>query len=203
MVDGLRGPLIVHDPNDPYAGKYDGELVLTFSDWYHDQMPSVLSYYLSPEQNPSGAEPELFSAVFNEMQSASLSVQPGKTYLVRIISMAAFAQAYIWFDQHDLTIVEVDGVYTRPQPVSSIYIATAQRYSALLKTKAIATTNYAITASMDDNDFDSVPDYLVQNVTASLTYNKNAPFLSPVSPINPVVFNDFNLVPYDGQRWQT
>lgn len=32
--DGLRGPLIVHDPNDPYAGKYDEEIVLTVSDWY-------------------------------------------------------------------------------------------------------------------------------------------------------------------------
>ena len=32
--DGLRGPLIVHDPNDPYAGKYDEEIILTVSDWY-------------------------------------------------------------------------------------------------------------------------------------------------------------------------
>lgn len=31
--DGLRGPLIVHDPNDPYAGKYDEEVILTVSDW--------------------------------------------------------------------------------------------------------------------------------------------------------------------------
>jgi iron transport multicopper oxidase len=92
MPDGLRGPLIVHDPNSPYAGQYDDELVLTFSDWYHDQMPGLISYYLSPEQNPDGAEPVPYSAVFNDMQDASLKVEPGKTYLVRIISMAAFAQ---------------------------------------------------------------------------------------------------------------
>jgi len=30
----LAGPLIVHDPNDPYKGQYDEELVLTTSDWY-------------------------------------------------------------------------------------------------------------------------------------------------------------------------
>jgi iron transport multicopper oxidase len=92
MPDGLRGPLIVHDPNSPYAGQYDDELVLTFSDWYHDQMPGLISYYLSPEQNPDGAEPEPYSAVFNDIQDASLKVEPGKTYLVRIISMASFAQ---------------------------------------------------------------------------------------------------------------
>lgn len=32
--DGLRGPLIVHDPLDPYAGKYDEEVILTVTDWY-------------------------------------------------------------------------------------------------------------------------------------------------------------------------
>ena len=92
MPDGLRGPLIVHDPDSPYAGQYDDELVLTFSDWYHDQMPGLINYYLSPEQNQDGAEPEPYSAVFNDVQDASLLVQPGKTYLLRIISMAAFAQ---------------------------------------------------------------------------------------------------------------
>ena len=34
--DGLRGPLIVHDPNDPYVGTYDEEVILTVSDWYVD-----------------------------------------------------------------------------------------------------------------------------------------------------------------------
>ena len=42
--DGLRGPMIVKDPNDPYAGKYDEEVIVTLSDWsvhppvgYHHQ----------------------------------------------------------------------------------------------------------------------------------------------------------------------
>src|SRR5947199_10802473 len=92
MPDGLRGPLIVHDPHSPYAGQYDDELVLTFSDWYHDQMPVLISYYLSPQRNPSGAEPEPYSAVFNEVQNESVKVEPCKTYLVQIISTAASAQ---------------------------------------------------------------------------------------------------------------
>jgi iron transport multicopper oxidase len=32
--DGLRGPLIVRDPQDPYAGQYDKEYIMTISDWY-------------------------------------------------------------------------------------------------------------------------------------------------------------------------
>ena len=33
-MDGLRGPLIINDPNSPYAGQYDEEIVMTVSDWY-------------------------------------------------------------------------------------------------------------------------------------------------------------------------
>jgi FtsP/CotA-like multicopper oxidase with cupredoxin domain len=32
--DGLRGPLIIHDPWDPYQNQYDEEIILTVSDWY-------------------------------------------------------------------------------------------------------------------------------------------------------------------------
>lgn len=32
-ADGLRGPMIIDDPYDPYADEYDEEYVLTISDW--------------------------------------------------------------------------------------------------------------------------------------------------------------------------
>lgn len=35
--DGLRGPLIVHDPKDPFAGQYDHEIILSVTDWYGAQ----------------------------------------------------------------------------------------------------------------------------------------------------------------------
>lgn len=35
-MDGLRGPLIVNDPSNPYKGQYDSEIVMWVSDWYHD-----------------------------------------------------------------------------------------------------------------------------------------------------------------------
>ena len=90
--DGLRGPLIVRDPNSPYKGQYDEELTLTFSEWYHDQMPGLLNYYLSPIKNPMGSEPIPYSGVLNDEVNAMLKVSPDKTYLVHIISMAAFVQ---------------------------------------------------------------------------------------------------------------
>lgn len=37
--DGLRGPMIIDDPEDPYADEYDEEYVLTISDWYVTSYP--------------------------------------------------------------------------------------------------------------------------------------------------------------------
>jgi iron transport multicopper oxidase len=31
--DGLRGPIVVHDPNAPWKGKVAKEYMITFSDW--------------------------------------------------------------------------------------------------------------------------------------------------------------------------
>ena len=46
----------MHDPENPYADEFDEELVLTLSDWYHDEMPGLISSFLSVT-NPTGAEP--------------------------------------------------------------------------------------------------------------------------------------------------
>ncbi len=99
-----------------------------------------------------------------------------------------------------MTIVEVDGVYTKPQEVDVIYIATAQRYSVLLTTKTGSDKNYAITASMDTNDFDSTPSFVRQNVTAALIYDELKAYPTPLHQfdIDGVdIYDDFNLVPYD------
>lgn len=82
-----------------------------------------------------------------------------------------------------MTIIEVDGIYTQPQEVDVIYIATAQRYTVLLTTKTCSDSNYAITASMDTSDFDSTPGYVVQNVTATLIYNESNASPLPVTSI--------------------
>lgn len=40
-MDGLRGPLIINDPNNPYKGQYDSEIVMWVNDWYHDVRLSI------------------------------------------------------------------------------------------------------------------------------------------------------------------
>jgi len=146
--DGLRGPLIINDPNSPFKGLYDDELVMTVSDWYHDEMPGLLSFFMS-RVNPTGAEPVPKSALLNETQNLKIPFDAGKTYLFRVINIGAFSGQYLWFEGHNMTILEVDGVYTHPAEATMIYLSAAQRCSFLVTAKNDTSANFPIVASMD------------------------------------------------------
>ncbi|SPQ20545.1 d799b6eb-bd37-4da1-9294-1a8cf6b4c133 [Thermothielavioides terrestris] len=193
--DGLRGPLIVHDPDSPFRDKYDEELVMTVSDWYHDPMPGLLSQFLN-KANPTGAEPVPNSALLNDTQNLTVSVQPGKTYLFRMINIGAFAGQYVWFEGHNMTILEVDGVYTHPAEASMIYLAAAQRCSFLITAKNDTSENFPIVASMDTDLFDKIPDGLNWNVTGWLVYDSAKPLPDPAVVYDAFEpFDDIGLVP--------
>ena len=146
--DGLRAPLIVTDPDFPYADEVDEEFVLSVSDWYHEEMQVWIPKFIGVA-NPTGAEPVPQAVLLNDTQNLTVSVQPGKTYLFRMVNIGAFAGQYIWFEGHNITIVEVDGVYTEKAEAEAIYIAAAQRCSFLLTTKNDSSTNFAFVTSMD------------------------------------------------------
>lgn len=138
----------MNDPNSPFKDQYDEEIILTLSDWYHGQMADLIASFVSVA-NPTGAEPVPNAALLNDTQNLSVNIKPGKTYLVRMINMAAFAAQYVWFEDHSFRIVEVDGIYTEPADANMIYITAAQRYSFLLTTKKTTDANFAFVGSMD------------------------------------------------------
>ncbi|KAH7128825.1 iron transport multicopper oxidase-like protein FET3 [Dendryphion nanum] len=194
--DGLRGPLIIHDPSSPHKDLYSSEIVLTFSDWYNSLMNPLLSSFLSIS-NPSGAEPVPDSSLVNEQRDLQLKVEPGKTYLVRMINMGAFAAQYVWFEGHTMRIVEVDGIYTEPKEADMVYLTAAQRVSVLITAKNETDANFAFVGSMDQDLFDVIPDGLNPNVTGWLVYNesKEKPKPKDLAEFDP--FDDFDLVPQD------
>lgn len=196
--DGLRGPLIVYDSNDPCRGKFDEELVLTVSDWYHDQVPTLLPQMLTPT-NPHALPPFPESILLNDAPSQSFKFVPGKTYKIRVISMAAFASVLLEFDSHKMKIVEIDGVYIKKTKVQQIRVAPAQRYTLLLKAKKNTTTNYAFTASLDINrDFahDPAPVFPI-NATGYLVYDSAKALPRPYVVHSWTPADDFSFEPLD------
>jgi iron transport multicopper oxidase len=186
----------VHDPENPYKDLYDEEIVLTLSDWYHDLMGSLLASFINIA-NPSGAEPVPQAALFNDTQNLTVKIEPGKTYLFRMVNMGAFAAQYVWFEDHTMQVVEVDGVYTEPMDADMIYLTAAQRYSVLITAKNDSSSNFAFVGSMDQDLFDAVPDGLNPNVTGWLVYDdtKEMPVPKEIEAFEP--HDDFELVPYD------
>jgi len=146
--DGLRQMLVVNEPEPPYAGQYDSEIAFTLSDWYHDQMPGLISSFISVT-NPTGAEPVPNAALMNDTQNMTIAVEPDKTYLFHVANVGAFAGQYFWIEGHSMKVVEVDGVFTEAAETDMIYITAAQRYSFLLTTKSDTSSNFAMMGAMD------------------------------------------------------
>lgn len=200
--DGLRGPLIVHDPNDPYAGKYDEEFVFTVSDWYHTPVPTLIDQMLVTT-NTHFLPPFPDALLVNDtISTTSMNFQAGKTYRVRVISVAAFAAVMLQFDSHTMHLISIDGSYVQEHDAYQIRVAPAQRYEFLLIAQTSVRRNYEFLASLDMNrDYATGGSTNVWpfNITGVIEYDasKGAPpaFVVPEWDIQ----NDATLVALDNQ----
>lgn len=197
--EGLRGPVVVHDPKGPHEGSYDDEVVITLSDWYHQPIQSLLKDFISVE-NPTGAEPVPQAALLNDTQNLQVGVQPGKTYLLRLINIGAFAAHYFWIEGHEMRVVEVDGVWVDEAPAERLYVTPAQRYSVLVTMRDDASRNFPIVSAMDEELFDIIPDDQNSNVTGWLVYQAGESMPEPAFIDDFDAFDDFGLVPIDRQE---
>ena len=180
--DGLRGVFIVeeNDVND-YPFTFDEQLPLTVGDHYHLQSKEIMKSFKS-RYNPTGAEPIPQNMLFNESRGVSWHVRPETTYYLRIVNMGMFVSQYLYIEGHEFTIVEVDGVYVEPVTVDSLYIAVAQRYGVLLRTKAKpAQESFRIVGVMDETMLDFLPPDLKVVSTSYLDYAADARHPEPLA----------------------
>lgn len=146
-------------------------------------------------------EPIPDSAIINDNATTSFAITPGKTYMVRIINVSNFAAFFVTFDQHEMTIIEVDGVYTVAQTTDLIYLSDGQRMSVLITAKPNANKNFAFVGAMDPSMFDHVPPALNLNATGYLVYDTAKPLPSEPPTFGSydggLALDDFGLIPYD------
>ncbi|KAL4252548.1 Laccase [Abortiporus biennis] len=144
--DGLRGPFVVYDPSDPHASLYDVDdesTVITLADWYHTQarlgakFPTADATLINGKGRYAGGPAEDLSV---------FTVESGKRYRFRLVSMSCDPAYTFSIDSHDMTIIEVDGVNHQPLQVDSIDIYAGQRYSFVLEANQ-AVDNYWIRAN--------------------------------------------------------
>ncbi|KAH7881961.1 laccase [Phlebopus sp. FC_14] len=186
--DGLRGPLIIYDPHDPYQLLYDIDnesTIITLMDWYH--LPST------QVQRQVVPDSVLINGVGRyeggpETPYAIINVQPNKRYRFRLLNMACKPNYIFSIDNHDLTVIEVDGEYVEPYVVNSIQIYAAQRYSFILETNQ-AVDNYWIHADPNTGDnataifrYSGAPEQDPKNRTMAYSTPLNETALVPLTP---------------------
>ncbi|KAG2357789.1 laccase hybrid [Suillus spraguei] len=116
--EGLRGPLIIYDPQDPYLDMYDidnASTIITLMDWYHKNVYDVSATDSGPD-----------------VPLSHLTVEYGRRYRIRLMNMACKSTLVFTIDSHVFTIIEADGELTTPLEVDSLQILAGQRYSFIL-----------------------------------------------------------------------
>nr|XP_048336919.1 laccase-11-like [Ziziphus jujuba var. spinosa] len=70
----------------------------------------------------------------SEKHTFALEVEQGKTYLLRIINAALNDELFFAIAEHNMTVVEIDAVYTKPFTTQAILIAPGQTTNVLVQT---------------------------------------------------------------------
>lgn len=188
--DGLRGAIVIRDPNDPHASLYDvdtDDTVITLSDWYHVVAPDA---GLVPTEDAT-----LINGLGRYIDGptsplAIISVDPGKRYRFRLVSLSCDPNFVFSIDSHVMTIIEVESVNVEPLEVDSIQIYAGQRYSFVLNANQ-AVDNYWVRALPNSGPLD-----FSNGVNSAILRYTGAPDQDPTSTqttsTNPLVETDLH-----------
>ncbi|KAF7791182.1 hypothetical protein EIP86_002193 [Pleurotus ostreatoroseus] len=155
--DGLRGPLVIYDPNDPFRHLYDVDDGQLLCYWFYSMLNlfvieqrAQLSLWQIGTTRPrryikdsrkfiSPADATLINGLGRYKDGPSdapltvISVQKDKRYRFRLVSIACDPNYNFSIDGHDMTVIEADGVNHQPVSADSIMILAGQRYSFILE----------------------------------------------------------------------
>ncbi|KAK8854564.1 hypothetical protein IAR55_003303 [Kwoniella newhampshirensis] len=156
MADGIIGPFIIHSVRDPIVrGRdYDEEQIVILHDWQHDRADVVTGAQTGPGgYRGTLASPEPDAILINgvgrtnctgtsiqyhapcyDPPYAEIKVKPNKKYRLRLENMGTHALVRTSIDEHEYEVVDADGVPVYGPTTHEIPIASAQRYSVLIKT---------------------------------------------------------------------
>nr|WGJ61556.1 laccase 15 precursor [Cerrena unicolor] len=131
--DGLRGAFVVYDPSDPHKDLYDVDdesTVITLADWYHTLARQIVGVAISDTTLINGLGRNTNGPA--DAALAVIDVEAGKRYRFRLVSISCDPNWVFSIDNHDFTVIEVDGVNSKPLNVDSVQIFAGQRYSLVL-----------------------------------------------------------------------
>ncbi|KAI8323093.1 hypothetical protein GQ54DRAFT_296931 [Martensiomyces pterosporus] len=192
LFDGLRIPLIIHDQEEPY--EYDDEFTLAVEDWWPITFDDFLAMEIAPRASamPLDPPPRLLVNGLSVNGTQSIGFEPGNTYRIRLIAMLSMPLFEFSIDDHDLQVIEVDSINTKPKTVKVVQLAAGQRVSVLVKAKDSAELNYNFHVNMLADFLPKIPGTFPSMFNGTVVYSPSAPLFNATSiPSEP--FDDLSI----------
>ncbi|KAJ9545120.1 hypothetical protein OSB04_024827 [Centaurea solstitialis] len=127
--------------------KPDVEQVVILGEWWKSDTEAVINQALKSGLAPNVSDAHTINGHPGPISGCQtqagfhLSVENGKSYMLRIINAALNEELFFKIAGHKLTVVEVDAVYVKPFTIDTIVIAPGQ------------TTNAIVTATKNSGKF--------------------------------------------------
>ncbi|KAI3601573.1 laccase, partial [Moniliophthora roreri] len=183
--DGLRGPIVIYDPDDPHASLYDVDdesTVITLADQYHMKAKEIT--FGTPGSTLINGLGRWSQG--NETDLSVITVTSGQRYRMRLINTACDAAYTFSIDNHTMTVIEADAVNIEPIEVDSLTI-----YAGIRANPNIGTTGYTNGINSAILRYDTAeeeePDVLDITSTNPLSEADLVPLENPGAPGDPVV----------------
>ncbi|KAH9735164.1 Laccase-11 [Citrus sinensis] len=88
---------------------------------------------IMPKERTSFPFPQPYQETNIILDTFAMEVESGKTYLLRIVNAALNDELFFAIAGHNMTVVEIDAVYTKPFTTQAILIAPGQTTNVLVK----------------------------------------------------------------------
>ncbi|RVW45354.1 putative laccase-9 [Vitis vinifera] len=188
----VHGAIIIYPKNGtkyPFH-KPDREVPIILGEWWKNDVNTVRDEGLATGGDPDPSDALLINGQPGDLYPCSksdtykLTVDHGKTYLLRIINAALQEALFFSIAKHKMTVVGTDGSYTKPLTRDFITIFPGQTYDVLLEANQRPDHYYmaAITYSVAPKYQDF---YDNTTTTAIVQYNG---YYTPSSPPSSLFF---------------
>ncbi|KAL9171919.1 hypothetical protein ABFS82_03G011900 [Erythranthe guttata] len=190
----VHGALIVYPRNKTSGYPFPlphAQIPIILGEWWKSDVQAVLNEFVQSGGDPNISDAFLINGQPGDLYPCStqdtfkLTVDYGKTYLLRMVNAVMNNIMFVRIDNHNVTIVGTDGAYTKPFTTNYIAISPGQTIDFLLEANQNPNRNYYMAARVyaAAGSFDNT------TTTAIIEYSGN---INRTAPLTIPSFPDFN-----------
>ncbi|KAI3923450.1 hypothetical protein MKW92_028765 [Papaver armeniacum] len=141
----LYGPIIILPKRNvpyPFVKPYKELPPIIFGEWFNADTEAIVNQAVLTGGGPNVSDAYTMNGFpgphynCSDKDTLRLKVEPGKTYLLRLINAALNDDLFFSIANHTFTIVDADAVYIKPFETDTILITPGQTTNVLLTTKS-------------------------------------------------------------------